>query len=123
MPGSWSGTTGMPWRFTSPGAAPPAARLAGPGADYTHVVNDVAFNQGPFISPAQFHEFITPYLAREVAHIRKRGVIPFVHTDGNIMPILDDYLSVGAACFQSVDPMAGMGLSGGTTGTPGTLAP
>ena len=86
-------------------------RLADAGADYIHIVNDVAFNQGPFISPGQFHEFITPYLAREVAHIRKRGVIPFVHTDGNIMPILDDYLSLGAACFQSVDPMAGMDIA------------
>jgi uroporphyrinogen decarboxylase len=86
-------------------------RLADAGADFIHVVNDVAFNAGPFISPAQFHEFVTPYLAREVAHIRKRGVIPFVHTDGNIMPVLEDYLSLGAACFQSVDPMAGMDIA------------
>ena len=81
------------------------------GADYIHIVNDVAFNAGPFISPAQFSEFVTPYLARQVAHIRDRGCIPFVHTDGNIMPILDDYLSLGAACFQSVDPMAGMDIA------------
>jgi len=81
------------------------------GADFIHIVNDVAFNSGPFISPAQFHEFVTPYLARQVAYIRKRGAIPFVHSDGNIMPILDDYLSLGAACFQSVDPMAGMDIA------------
>ncbi|OGV78917.1 MAG: hypothetical protein A2340_07855 [Lentisphaerae bacterium RIFOXYB12_FULL_60_10] len=71
----------------------------------------MAFNAGPFISPAQFSEFITPYLHREVQHLRTLGVIPFVHTDGNIMPILDDYLSLGAACFQSVDPMAGMDIA------------
>jgi uroporphyrinogen decarboxylase len=81
------------------------------GAEFIHIVNDVAFNSGPFISPAQFHEFVTPYLARQVAHIRKRGAIPFVHSDGNIMPILDEYLSLGAACFQSVDPMAGMDIA------------
>jgi uroporphyrinogen decarboxylase len=86
-------------------------RLADAGADFIHVVNDVAFNAGPFISPAQFHEYITPYLARQVEHIRKRGAIPFVHTDGNIMSILDEYLSLGAACFQSVDPMAGMDIA------------
>ena len=86
-------------------------RLAEAGADFIHVVNDVAFNAGPFISPAQFSEFITPYLHREVQHLRTLGVIPFVHTDGNIMPILDDYLSLGAACFQSVDPMAGMDIA------------
>ena len=81
------------------------------GADFIHIVNDVAFNGGPFISPAQFGEFITPYLKREVRYVRDRGAIPFVHTDGNIMPVLEDYLSLGAACFQSVDPMAGMDIA------------
>ena len=85
--------------------------LAEAGAEFIHVVNDVAFNGGPFIAPRQFGEFITPYLRRQVQHIRALGVIPFVHTDGNIMPILDDYLSLGAACFQSVDPMAGMDIA------------
>jgi len=81
------------------------------GAEFIHVVNDVAFNSGPFISPTQFSEFITPHLARQVAYIRKRGAIPFVHSDGNITPLLDDYLSLEAACFQSVDPMAGMDIA------------
>lgn len=81
------------------------------GADYIHIVNDIAFNAGPFIAPAQFSEFVTPYLGRQVEHIKKRGALPFVHTDGNIMPVLDDYLSLGAACFQSVDPMAGMDIA------------
>ena len=85
--------------------------LAEAGAEFIHVVNDVAFNAGPFISAAQFSEFITPHLHRQMQHIRSLGVIPFVHTDGNIMPILDDYLSLGAACFQSVDPMAGMDIA------------
>lgn len=80
------------------------------GADFIHLVNDVAFNAGPFISPAQFSEFVTPYLMRQVAHIRQRGAIPFVHSDGNITPLLDDYLSLDAACFQSIDPMAGMDI-------------
>lgn len=81
------------------------------GADFIHLVNDVAFNTGPFISPAQFAEFITPYLRRQVAFIRSQGAIPFVHSDGNIDSLLDDYLSLGAACFQSVDPMAGMDIA------------
>ena len=80
------------------------------GADFIYLPNDVAFNKGPFISPTQFSEFITPYLARQVQHIKDRGAIPFVHTDGNIMLLLDDYLSLGAACLQSIDPMAGMDI-------------
>ncbi|MBI3922336.1 MAG: hypothetical protein HY318_13025, partial [Armatimonadetes bacterium] len=86
-------------------------RLAEAGADFIHIVNDVAFNSGPFISPPQFREFVTPYLARQVEHVKTLGALPFVHTDGNIMSVLDDYLSLGAACFQSVDPMAGMDIA------------
>lgn len=86
-------------------------RMADAGADFIHVVNDIAYNSGPFISPADCREFIIPYLAEQMAHIRQRGLIPFVHTDGNIIPILDDFLSLGAACFQSVDPMAGMDIA------------
>ena len=86
-------------------------RMVDAGADFVHIVNDVAFNAGPFISPAQFHELVTPYLAEQVRRVRDRGAIPFVHSDGNIMPVLDDFLSTGAACFQSVDPMAGMDIA------------
>jgi uroporphyrinogen decarboxylase len=86
-------------------------RMADAGADFIHLVNDVAYNTGPFVAPADFREFMLPYLAEQVAHIRRRGMIPFVHTDGNIMTILDDYLALGAACFQSVDPMAGMDIA------------
>lgn len=86
-------------------------RLIDAGADFIHLVNDVAFNAGPFISPAQFSEFITPQLKRQVEFIKSQGAIPFVHSDGNIDSLLDDYLSLGAACFQSVDPMAGMDIA------------
>ncbi|MBI4026242.1 MAG: hypothetical protein HY360_14745 [Verrucomicrobia bacterium] len=96
--------------------------LADAGADFIHVVNDVAYNQGPFISPRRFREVVTPHLARQVAHIKKRGVIPFVHTDGNIMPVLDDFLSLGAACFQSVDPMAGLDIAEVKRRTHGRMA-
>jgi uroporphyrinogen decarboxylase len=86
-------------------------RMADAGADFIHIVNDVAFNAGPFISPARFHELVTPYLAEQVRRVRDRGAFPLVHTDGNIMSVLEDYLSLGAACFQSVDPMAGMDIA------------
>ncbi|MHC4563716.1 MAG: uroporphyrinogen decarboxylase family protein [Planctomycetota bacterium] len=85
--------------------------VAEAGADFVLLVDDVAYNQGPFISPKQFSEFVTPYLRRQVEHIASRGVIPMVHSDGNLMPVLDDYLSLGAACLHSIDPMAGMDIA------------
>lgn len=81
------------------------------GADFVFLANDVAFNSGPFIQPRQFAEFVTPYLARQVAHIRERGGIAFVHSDGNLMPILDDLLSTQPHVLHSIDPMAGMDIA------------
>jgi uroporphyrinogen decarboxylase len=81
------------------------------GTDFIHIVNDVAFNGGTFISPQQFSEFITPYLKKQVDYIRSQGGYAFVHTDGNIDSVFSDYLSLGAHCFQSVDPMAGMDIA------------
>jgi uroporphyrinogen decarboxylase len=86
-------------------------QLADAGAEFILLVNDVAGNGGTFISPAQMREFVLPYLAEEVAHSRARGALPFIHTDGNIMSILDDWIGLGAACYQSVDPMAGMDIA------------
>jgi uroporphyrinogen decarboxylase len=85
--------------------------LADAGVDIVILPNDVAFNGGPFISPAQFHDLVTPYLTEQVATIRNLGAIPLIHTDGNIMPILDDLLSTGAACLHSLDPMAGVDIA------------
>lgn len=86
-------------------------RLADAGAEFILLVNDIADNKATFLRPAQMREFVLPYLGEAVAHVRDRGAIPFVHTDGNIMSILDDWIALGAACYQSVDPMAGMDIA------------
>jgi len=86
-------------------------QLVDAGADFINLVNDVAGNDGPFISPEKFAEFVTPYLAREVRRIQDRGAIAWVHSDGMLMPVLDQLLSTGMNVLQGVDPMAGMDIA------------
>lgn len=97
-------------------------RLAEAGADFIYLPSDIAFNAGPFVSPAQLREFVTPYWKSEVDAIRAAGCIPFVHSDGQLMPVLDQMLSLGAACLQSIDPMAGMDIAVVKRHTYGKLA-
>ena len=73
--------------------------------------SDVGFNGGPFLSPDQFREFVTPYLARLCELTRKRGAIPMMHSDGMLMPVLDQIVEAGPALLQSIDPMAGMDIA------------
>ena len=81
------------------------------GADFIYLANDVAFNGGPFIAPKQFAEFVTPYLAQQVRQIKDRGAFAFVHSDGMLMPILEEILSTEPDVLQSIDPMAGMDIA------------
>jgi uroporphyrinogen decarboxylase len=66
--------------------------------------SDYCFNTGPFLSPAMFDEFVTPYLARLTAGYREMGFYVIKHTDGNIMPILDSLLSTRPHALHSLDP-------------------
>ncbi|MCX5759326.1 MAG: hypothetical protein NTU83_12610 [Candidatus Hydrogenedentes bacterium] len=86
-------------------------RMGDAGADFVFMPHDVAFNAGPFISPAHFAEFVAPYWAETVAHVKERGMLAFIHTDGQIMPILDQLIGLGAHCLQSLDPMAGVDIA------------
>lgn len=72
---------------------------------------DYCYNSGPFMSPAMFSEFITPYLADIIRHIRDMGGYAIKHTDGNIMPILDQLMDCEPHCIHSIDPMAGVDIA------------
>ena len=72
--------------------------------------SDYCFNTGPFLSPAMFDEFVTPYLAQLTAGYREMGFYVIKHTDGNIMPILDSLLSTRPHALHSLDPQGGVDM-------------
>ncbi|MBN1901512.1 hypothetical protein JW926_09350 [Candidatus Sumerlaeota bacterium] len=85
-------------------------RLMAAGADGFILCSDYCTNQGPFIGPSMFHEFIAPYLKECVTEFKCRGAYVIKHTDGNIMPILDDLLASEPHAIHSLDPMAGVDI-------------
>lgn len=92
------------------------------GFDGFILCSDYCFNQGPFLSPAMFREFVTPYLARITADIRAHGGYAIKHTDGNIMPILDQLIETKPHALHSIDPMAGVDIATVKQITAGRLA-
>ncbi len=80
------------------------------GVDGFILCSDYCFNQGPFISPKMFSEFIAPYLKEIIADIRARGGYAIKHTDGNIMPIIDQLVACNPHALHSLDPMAGVDI-------------
>ena len=73
--------------------------------------SDYCFNTGTFLSPDQFSEFITPYLAEVIKGYRELGFYTIKHTDGNIMPILDQLVQAGPHALHSLDPQGGVDMA------------
>lgn len=81
------------------------------GAQFIFTGDDVAYNNGPMISPAMFREYFYPDLKRIVAAYKDLGFYVLKHTDGNIMSIVDMYVDAGFDLLDPIDPIAGMDLA------------
>jgi uroporphyrinogen decarboxylase len=81
------------------------------GLDGFALCADYCFNTGPFLSPAQFGEFVTPYLARLIRGYRDLGFYVIKHTDGNILPILDQLVESAPHALHSLDPQGGVDIA------------
>ncbi len=80
------------------------------GADFFVLTYDFAYNDGPFMSPARFAEFVTPYLTELVHCIHDLGKKAILHSDGCLTPILDQIHSTGIDGYQSIDPQGHMDI-------------
>ena len=85
-------------------------RLKEAGIDVLFLCSDYCYNMGPFVSPDMFSMLVTPYLARIVEAGRSDGLYMIKHTDGNIMPILDQLVACRPHGLHSLDPMAGVDI-------------
>jgi len=69
-----------------------AERVCRMGFDVFASTDDMAFNTDPFFSPTVFRDLVLPRYRRVAEQI----TLPwFIHSDGNILPFVDDLLSVG----------------------------
>ena len=81
------------------------------GLDGFALCSDYCFNSGPFLSPDQMAEFIIPYLKELIAAYRDLNFYTIKHTDGNIMPILDQLVECNPHALHSIDPQGGVDIA------------
>jgi uroporphyrinogen decarboxylase len=71
------------------------------GFDFLWCFDDIAYKTGPFCSPADFRHFMLPAMQRSAEAI----TIPWVfHSDGDLMTILEDILSLGPSGLHPIEP-------------------
>ena len=75
-------------------------RAIGAGAEVIILGDDYASNLGPLMSPACFEHFILPRLAKMIDMIHEEGALCIKHTDGNIMPIIDQLVDANPHALE-----------------------
>jgi uroporphyrinogen decarboxylase len=80
------------------------------GADIIFITGDYATTKWPMLSPGHFAKHVIPYLKTLVDASIEGGALTMKHTDGNIMPILDQIVDTGIHGLHPIDPNAGMDL-------------
>jgi hypothetical protein len=73
------------------------------GFDFLWFGDDIAFKTGPYVSPRIFRELFVPHYKRVI----EQTSIPWIyHSDGNLIPVLDDLLDLGMAGLHPIEPEA-----------------
>ena len=72
------------------------------GADVVTMPGDLSGEYTTIMSPQHYREYIKPYQKQVVDYAHQKGLKIIKHTDGNMWPILDDFLEVG---FDGVHPI------------------
>lgn len=74
------------------------------GARLALVFDDYGYKNGLFMSPRNYRAFVLPWLKRICAAAHKRDCQVMLHSDGDLMPILDDIVACGVDALNPIEP-------------------
>jgi len=80
------------------------------GVEIAFSGDDIAGNNGLFMSPQHFQEVIYPAMKRLYRNWHGAGLYVLKHSDGDLSQILDLLVDTGLDCLHPIDPLAGMSL-------------
>lgn len=87
-------------------------RMAEAGAEFVYLPSDLADARAPYFNPEQLDTFFMPFAKRWSARVKELGLLPVFHTDGNIMPLIEQAVETGVNALQALDPIAGITVAG-----------
>lgn len=76
------------------------------GVDFIWTFDDLAMKTGPLFSPIVFRDTLMPHMLRVGDAIKSYGFPWVLHSDGNILPLMDDLISMGISGFHPIEPSA-----------------
>lgn len=76
--------------------------------DYVYFFEDMAYNNGSFISDETFDEFMMPYYHEVVGYMRSKGIQKMlVDSDGNTVKLTDKFVEAGMDCHSPLEINSG----------------
>lgn len=72
--------------------------------------DDIAYKGHLLVSPAAFRRHYAPKYKRLFDYIHKRGGKTMFHTDGDISPLVPEYIDIGLDLLQGLEPVAGVDI-------------
>lgn len=76
--------------------------------DYVYFFEDMAYNNGSFISDETFDEFMMPYYHEVVGYMRSKGIRKMlVDSDGNTVKLTDKFVEAGMDCHSPLEINSG----------------
>ncbi|MBD3351225.1 MAG: hypothetical protein GF364_07040 [Candidatus Lokiarchaeota archaeon] len=70
--------------------------------------DDMAYKTGPMMSPQDYRKFVTPQAKKLCDIVRDADGVVFMHTDGNIYSVIDNFIEAGYHAIQPLEPTSGM---------------
>lgn len=83
-------------------------RMADAGAEFVYLPSDLGDARGPYFNNEQLDMFFVPFAQRWNRRVREFGLLPILHSDGNIMPLTKKIEETGITALQALDPIAGI---------------
>lgn len=82
---------------------------AAKGAGAVILGDDIAYSQGPVVSPEKLRELVFPVWEKEIKEIKRLGLPVIFHSEGNLELLLPDLVSMFDG-LHSLEPASGMSL-------------
>jgi len=74
------------------------------GIDAVCLIDDYGIQQGLVMSADMWRTFIKPRLATIVAALERHGLIPHLHSCGNVTELIPDFLEIGIRMLDPLQP-------------------
>ncbi len=78
------------------------------GVDGLWTWGDIGYRDGPFVGPHHYRKLLAPAHRKIFSVFRKRGLPVILHTDGDVRPLIPDFIKSGATALQPLEAKAGM---------------